>query len=328
VDRDGDKIGVSSQIEWEELISELSESGYKIFIEAEKKESNGCCFGGSSDSNGEEEKESNDCPIRNIFEAFCPIIRILGFPIQNGVGVRCYPCGEESNGCCFGGSNGCNEERKVSNDCPFGERWGSNGCRDEDKEGCNRNPFLLWKLHKIAYQYLESGDKIFIQKGKETLQKILDISPNDKIALYNLACADSLLGNLNEAITALNRAIDAGYNDLFHMLNDKDFDNIKNTDEFHNLVAKLESILFPNEKKDETSNLEKPSNQEKNENKVEPSNTDKPENKEEKKSLIEVKLDTLGEIFPFLPREILKDLLIQCKERIEEVVETISKSSN
>jgi len=74
---------------------------------------------------------------------------------------------------------------------------------------------------------------------------MLEIKPNHPIALYNLACAESLLGNVDNSISALDQAIDAGYNDLFHLINDNDFDNIRETEGFRYLTEKLENILFP-----------------------------------------------------------------------------------
>jgi len=162
--------------------------------------------------------------------------------------------------------------------------------------GNGENP-SLWKLHKLALKCLESQDKTVIQKGKDILLKILEISPNDKTALYNLACAESLLENVNEALSALEKAINAGYNDLSHLLNDKDFNNIKNSDGFRYLIENLESSLFP-------------------ESSIKPQ-----ENTTEKEEIdpLEEKINSLEQIFQ-LPRDILRELLIQEKGNLEEVI--------
>jgi len=104
---------------------------------------------------------------------------------------------------------------------------------------------LFWTLHEKSLECLDSLDKNVIQKGKEYILQMLEIVPNHAVALYNLACAESLLGNVKESIANLERAIDAGYQDLEHMLGDADFNNIKNTEGFQFIVNKLEGILYP-----------------------------------------------------------------------------------
>jgi len=141
---------------------------------------------------------------------------------------------------------------------------------------------------------------------------MLEIKPNHMIALYNLACAESLLGNENEAIATLDRAIDAGYTDLSHMLNDSDFDNIKNSDGFRNLVQKVENILFPKEESTKTEDHNVKDNNEE-------------QKKDEERDPIENLVDTLEQIYQ-LPRDILRDLLIQNKGSIEAVADLISSS--
>jgi len=142
---------------------------------------------------------------------------------------------------------------------------------------------------------------------------MLEIKPNHMIALYNLACAESLLGNVDEAVVTLDRALDAGYSDLSHMLNDPDFNNIKNFDGFQNLVKKLENILFPNE---ESTKIEESHNSQENK-----------EEKDEVKDPLEIMVDTLEQIYQ-LPRDIIRDLLNQHKGSIEAVADLISNTFN
>jgi len=181
------------------------------------------------------------------------------------------------------------------------------------------NPMLFWKLHKLSLRCLDSQDKEVLQKGKDLLLKMLEISPNHQIALYNLACAESLLGNVTEALSTLEQAIDAGYHDLYHMTNDKDFENIKNNDGFYYLIQKLDKILFPNETTQEPEQKKEESKKEpevkKNETNQEPE-----QKKEEKpKDPLEEKINTLEQIFQ-LPRDLLRDLLMQHKDNVEVVI--------
>jgi len=187
------------------------------------------------------------------------------------------------------------------------------------------NP-LFWQLHRLSLQYLDSSDKNEIQKGKEILLKMNEIKPNHPIALYNLACAESLLGNTNEALSTLDQAIDAGYHDLYHMINDKDFDNIKNLEGFCNLVEKVKNIVFPEEKvkenvQEKVEEKVQEKVEEKVQEKVEEIVQEKVEEKVQRDSL-EEKIETLSQIFP-IPREILKELLITYKGNVEEIIEKL-----
>jgi len=70
---------------------------------------------------------------------------------------------------------------------------------------------------------------------------MLQLQPNHVITLYNLACAESLLKNVNEALQALEKAIENGFSDLEHMLNDTDLVNLRNYPGFDVLIQKLVS---------------------------------------------------------------------------------------
>jgi tetratricopeptide (TPR) repeat protein len=177
----------------------------------------------------------------------------------------------------------------------------------------------FWTLHRLSLTYLESLDKNVIQKGKETILKMLEIIPNHKIALYNLACAESLLGNVKEAVAALEKAINAGYSDLTHILKDKDLNNIKETVGFNNLMERL---------KLRSSNPPSPSTEDPIKEKVEEKVEKKEEKIEEKKEVnpLEEKVNILAEIFP-LPKDILQELLTQCQDSVEKVVDLINSTT-
>ncbi|MCP3984173.1 MAG: tetratricopeptide repeat protein [bacterium] len=55
-------------------------------------------------------------------------------------------------------------------------------------------------------------------------------------ALYNLACAESLTGNLDDAFDALGKALDAGFPNTEAVLTDTDLDNLRGTPRFDRLL--------------------------------------------------------------------------------------------
>jgi len=111
---------------------------------------------------------------------------------------------------------------------------------DVDKADLDVNiPMLFDLLHSKALDLLKIGGIDSIKKGKEYLISMLQLIPDHTITLYNLACAESLLNNIHEAMQTLEKAILSGFNNLEHMLNDTDLMNIRNVPGFDILIQKL-----------------------------------------------------------------------------------------
>jgi len=113
-----------------------------------------------------------------------------------------------------------------------GRGWGSRG-------GCKRwqQPYALqWKGLRLLKEklYKEASDKF---REQSTLQ------PENPIPVYNIACAESLLGNISESLVYLNKSVDLGYRDLHHMLNDEDLVNIRHTEGFSAVCLRLKEFL-------------------------------------------------------------------------------------
>jgi len=115
---------------------------------------------------------------------------------------------------------------------------------------------LREKLHRTALDCLTSLDREVIQKGKEYLVALINLCPKDCVTLYNLACAESLLNHVPDALKYLELAIKCGYNDLEHMLDDKDFDNIRNSEGFMKLVNLVNDIHSGSSFRDECEDCE------------------------------------------------------------------------
>ncbi len=74
-------------------------------------------------------------------------------------------------------------------------------------------------------------------QAKEEAQKALELSPNDALMLYNIACLHSLLGDKKEAIDILKKCIQAGYQFYDWIRHDPDLDNLRDDPEFLELIA-------------------------------------------------------------------------------------------
>jgi len=114
-----------------------------------------------------------------------------------------------------------------------------------------------------AMNCLRSLDENVIQKGREYLKQMLVMVPNHANTLYNLACAESLLKRVPEAIESLEKAVENGYENLNHLMQDKDLDFIRNTDAFNKIVEKMKAMMGM-ENKVETYDVEKSNIEERN----------------------------------------------------------------
>ena len=90
-----------------------------------------------------------------------------------------------------------------------------------------------WEAAADAYPYWRAGD---IAKAVEILRSVAKEHPNGAIVLYNLACAETLHGDHDEALVHLRRAVEL--EDRFRELarTDEDFDAVRDRDEFRELV--------------------------------------------------------------------------------------------
>jgi len=85
------------------------------------------------------------------------------------------------------------------------------------------------------------GSRADLEKARALLLEQYELVPSHPVALYNLACVESLLGNFLPALDYLEKSIHLGWNDLAHMQQDTDLDALRHLDHYKNLVAILEA---------------------------------------------------------------------------------------
>jgi len=94
----------------------------------------------------------------------------------------------------------------------------------------------LAKLNTEMMQAYQAGN---YQKALEIGEKIHEQIPDDAGTMYNIACLHCLLGHKDKAYKWLEDAIDAGYDDAEHMMQDDDFKSIRAEDRFREIVKDL-----------------------------------------------------------------------------------------
>jgi len=132
---------------------------------------------------------------------------------------------------------------------------------------------LASALNSEALRLLDSQEECDLAKSKLLLESLRILQPENPNVYYNLACADSLLKNVQSSIEQLQNAFKYGYTNVQHMLEDKDLAFLRLHQQFndfvHNVTGKEES---PKEEKiAESIKIE------------EPKKIEEPEKKEEEK---------------------------------------------
>lgn len=77
------------------------------------------------------------------------------------------------------------------------------------------------------------------KKAMKVARTMHEQRSDDLDTLYNIACLHCLLGHKEKAYTWLQKAVDAGYGDEKHLLNDWDFKTIRSEDRFRRIIRQI-----------------------------------------------------------------------------------------
>jgi serine/threonine protein kinase/Flp pilus assembly protein TadD len=90
-------------------------------------------------------------------------------------------------------------------------------------------------LSRAASQKAQFGDEI---STLNDIRRVLEIAPNDGLALYNCACSYALLGKKEEAFELLKKTIKIGYKNIIEWVeNDPDFEVFRDDPKFKEILA-------------------------------------------------------------------------------------------
>jgi tetratricopeptide (TPR) repeat protein len=102
-----------------------------------------------------------------------------------------------------------------------------------------RHPENLAALGELGHLYTQTAR---YEKGLEIDRKLVALRPEDSTTNYNLACSLALLGETEEALDALDRAVALGYADLEHLLADEDLESLRETPRFRAIAQMLGTL--------------------------------------------------------------------------------------
>jgi len=221
VDEDGDKISLSTQLEWEEMLMELSgQSSIKLLVE----EGDGKYF--------------KDGPEPEVLKFYADRTTKDAIEVANEWMAALQEKVPQCLSSLFPSGKIIPSHIPAFLKAAVSMKYVQDNTVDLDIDIHK----LFDSLHTRALQLLDSVDMRDLEQAREYLEATLTLIPDHFTALYNLACAESLMGNVNNALYYLEKSIDNGYRNLSHMIQDADFQNIRDTEAFQILTARLASL--------------------------------------------------------------------------------------
>jgi serine/threonine protein kinase/Flp pilus assembly protein TadD len=101
------------------------------------------------------------------------------------------------------------------------------------------NPADVRALYLGANALVALGEP---EKASEWASLALSMDPEESMVLYNVACIYAKLGNVEESLNCLERAVDAGLTLKGWIVNDSDLESVRGHQRYHALVEKLDNL--------------------------------------------------------------------------------------
>ncbi len=102
-----------------------------------------------------------------------------------------------------------------------------------------RDPSYVDALQLLGDDYTQRGK---FQQGLQVDETLAHIRPEDPMVQYNLACSYSLVGQFEQAVSALDQALERGYDDFRWLSEDPDLEALRAQPEYKKIRAKVKAI--------------------------------------------------------------------------------------
>ena len=90
----------------------------------------------------------------------------------------------------------------------------------------------------LAEAYARFGS---VEETSATLKRVLELEPNDGLAVYNCSCAYALLNEKEASLILLRRAFESGFRTVAHWARaDSAFASMRNDAEFRKILVELQ----------------------------------------------------------------------------------------
>lgn len=102
-----------------------------------------------------------------------------------------------------------------------------------------RDPEYVEALQVLGDDYTRRGRYC---EGLRIDEQLAHLRPHDSLVLYNLACSYSLTQRVDDALQALERALNSGYRDFKWLAEDPDLQNVRSHPHYQKIRAKLRTM--------------------------------------------------------------------------------------
>jgi tetratricopeptide (TPR) repeat protein len=100
-------------------------------------------------------------------------------------------------------------------------------------------PNFVQALASLGDAYTRKG---FYREGLEVDKALAKLKPEDPTVHYNFACSLSLVGELEQAVKELKKAVLFGYDDFSYILEDPDLENVRKLPQFKDFFSKIKRL--------------------------------------------------------------------------------------
>jgi len=102
-----------------------------------------------------------------------------------------------------------------------------------------RDPEFIEALQLLGDHYTQRGQ---YEQGLKVDQQLSRLEPRNPLVFYNLACSYSLIGQVDQAAVALNKALALGYRDFKWLAKDPDLRTLRKHPLFRDIEAKIRKM--------------------------------------------------------------------------------------
>ncbi len=100
-----------------------------------------------------------------------------------------------------------------------------------------RDPYLVEALRAQANNLAAKGQNA---RALQLDRRLVDLTPENAIAWYNLACSYTVLGMIDPALAALQRSLELGYRLIHRLRRDPDLKALRRDPRFARLLRRFE----------------------------------------------------------------------------------------
>ena len=102
-----------------------------------------------------------------------------------------------------------------------------------------RDPEYVEALQMLGDHYTERGD---LSCSLNVDRRLSRLQPRNPLVFYNLACSHSLNGDLDEALSALEKALRLGYRDFKWLARDPDLSRLRRHPLYRRIQSKIRKM--------------------------------------------------------------------------------------